>query len=113
MSNGAAPRRRDLSRPLLILAIILLSAALAFLAWLFLELQPVPPSELTDEELQGMEWVRSIYGFGDSADEQLLTPTSVAVGRQGQIYVTDSTHGRILRATLGVPGLPLHRAARH
>ena len=32
---------------------------------------------------------------------------------RGQIYVTDSTHGRILRATLGVPGLPLHRAARH
>ena len=25
-------------------------------------------------------------------------------------YVTDSTHGRILRATLDVPGLPLHRS---
>ena len=25
------------------------------------------------------------------------------------LYVTDSTHGRILRATMDVPGLPLHR----
>ncbi len=41
--------------------------------------------------------------------------TNLAFGGadRGQIYVTDSTHGRILRATLGVPGLPLHRAARH
>lgn len=29
-----------------------------------------------------------------------------------QLYVTDSTHGRILRATLDTPGLPLHRPAR-
>ena len=26
------------------------------------------------------------------------------------LYVTDSTHGRVLRAVLDVPGLPLHRA---
>ena len=41
--------------------------------------------------------------------------TNLAFGGadRDQIYVTDSTHGRILRATLGVPGLPLHRAARH
>ncbi|KAB2901925.1 MAG: SMP-30/gluconolactonase/LRE family protein [Burkholderiaceae bacterium] len=28
------------------------------------------------------------------------------------LYVTDSTHGRILRAVLDVPGLPLHRQGR-
>ena len=37
--------------------------------------------------------------------------TNLAFGGEGrrQLYVTDSTHGRILRAALDAPGLALHR----
>ncbi|QEI04496.1 SMP-30/gluconolactonase/LRE family protein [Pigmentiphaga aceris] len=37
--------------------------------------------------------------------------TNVAFGGEDRrtLYVTDSTHGHILRATLDVPGLPVHR----
>ncbi len=40
--------------------------------------------------------------------------TNLAFGGEGQrtLYVTDSSHGHILRATLDAPGLPLHRPAR-
>lgn len=43
-----------------------------------------------------MEWVRSLYGFGPSADEQLLWPSSVAVAPDGDIYVTDQVRARIM-----------------
>ena len=41
--------------------------------------------------------------------------TNLAFGGpdRGTLYVTDSTHGAVLRAEPGVPGLPLHRAAAH
>jgi len=37
--------------------------------------------------------------------------TNIAFGGPGRctLYVTDSTHGQVLRAELDVPGLPLHR----
>lgn len=44
----------------------------------------------------GMTWVRSVYGFGPSQDEQVLGPTSVAVGPNGTIYVTDPQRARVL-----------------
>lgn len=39
--------------------------------------------------------------------------TNLAFGGEGgrTVFVTDSTHGRILRARLDAPGLPLHRPA--
>jgi DNA-binding beta-propeller fold protein YncE len=84
---------------LLIAAILILSGVLAFLAWLFLELQPPAPPQIGERQDEGFEWVRSIYGFGDSGDEQLYAPTSVAIGPQGNIYVTDPTRSRVLLFT--------------
>ncbi|MDO8949165.1 MAG: NHL repeat-containing protein [Actinomycetota bacterium] len=44
----------------------------------------------------GMTWVRSIYGYGPSAGEQLLGPTAVAVAPNGTIYATDPQRARVL-----------------
>jgi DNA-binding beta-propeller fold protein YncE len=44
----------------------------------------------------GMTWVRSIYGFGPSATDQLLGPTAVAVAPDGTIYATDPQRARVL-----------------
>jgi len=48
------------------------------------------------EPVGGMTWVRSIYGFGPSADEQLVGPTAVAVAPDGTIYATDPQRARVL-----------------
>jgi gluconolactonase len=39
--------------------------------------------------------------------------TNIAFGgpERSRLFVTDSTHGDVLFADLGVPGLPLHAAA--
>jgi len=39
--------------------------------------------------------------------------TNLAFGGEGRrtLYVTDSTHGRVLRASMDAPGLPLHQGA--
>ncbi len=43
-----------------------------------------------------MTWVRSIYGYGPSAAEQLLGPSAAAVAPDGTIYATDPQRGRVL-----------------
>ncbi|MCX8006503.1 MAG: NHL repeat-containing protein [Coriobacteriia bacterium] len=44
----------------------------------------------------GLRWVRSIYGYGPSRAEQLQSPTDVAVGPDGTVWVTDPGRGRVL-----------------
>lgn len=44
----------------------------------------------------GMVWVRSMYGFGPSTDEQLLSPSSVAIAPNGDVYATDLQRARIM-----------------
>lgn len=36
---------------------------------------------------EGIEWVRSIYGWGSAPDQALRTPTDVAIARDGTIWV--------------------------
>lgn len=45
----------------------------------------------------GMEWVRSIYGFGPAKDEQFFGPTSVAIAPSGDIYANDPQRARVMR----------------
>lgn len=62
----------------------------------------------------GYVWVLN----GRAEPEQVLrgaagsSTTNLAFGGEGRrtLYVTDSTHGRILRATVDAPGLPLYKA---
>lgn len=96
MSASEVTSKRNWSRILLVAAILILSGVLAFLAWLFLELEPLAPVTVPEQQAEGMEWVRSIYGFGESIDEQLFAPSSVAVGPRGKIYVTDPSRARVL-----------------
>jgi sugar lactone lactonase YvrE len=44
----------------------------------------------------GLEWVRSIYGYGPSPTQQFYRPVDVAVGPGGKIWGTDTTRNRIL-----------------
>lgn len=45
---------------------------------------------------EGMTWVRSIYGFGPRADQQLLQPIGVAIDKAGRIYVSEPQRSRVV-----------------
>jgi sugar lactone lactonase YvrE len=53
------------------------------------------PQGRTDTPV-GLEWVRSLYGFGPKLSDQLLDPTGATVAPDGTIYGTDPQRGRIL-----------------
>jgi len=75
-------------------AILVLLGVLAFLAVVFTRLA-APPVELRPDRA-GMQWVRSLYGFGPAAEEQLRHPYSVAIGPDGRIYAAEPAGGRIM-----------------
>ncbi len=95
MAELTTPNR---TRWVLTLVVVLLVALLAVLVALFVSLlRPVGlPSGAPAAKPDAMEWVRSIYGYGPSTAEQMLSPSSVAVGPNGGIYVTDPTRSRVL-----------------
>ncbi len=72
--------------------IILLLLAFFFLLRLF---EPVG-KVASVEEAKGIEWIRSIYGWGNDKDQQLGPPQSVAVAPDGTIWVTDAGMARIV-----------------
>lgn len=86
------------TRVLLIAAIAVLAALLALLTWLFFDLAEDAP-RLDPGTDSALTWVRSIYGFGPAADEQLYLPSSVAIAPDGDIYATDPVRARVMRFT--------------
>lgn len=72
--------------------VVLIVAAIA-LIYLYQRLA-APPAEVYNS--RGMRHVLSIYGFGPSPDEQLKQPHDAAFDKQGNIYITDTGHRRVL-----------------
>lgn len=94
-ANTDARRTKKTRRGLLVVLIILillLSASTVFLVSLVKPIGKVADAKSTG----GMVWVRSIYGYGDSHNEQIQDPNDVAVAGDGTIWATDQTRARIL-----------------
>ena len=91
--HPASPSR---SRLVLTSVIAVLVALLIVLVAIFANL--LRPAGLPDSapSEDGIQWVRSLYGFGPAADQQLLSPSSVAIAPNGDIYATDPTRSRIM-----------------
>jgi len=84
-------RTRRLLAIILIVLIILLLAACGTL-WSLLR----PGSGVQGGNVKGIEWIRSVYGFG-TQPSQLMNPTSVAVSGDGQsFWVTDASNFRLI-----------------
>lgn len=85
-------------RPRLFLgvAVVLLLILLAVLVGVFYNL--IKPTGLPGgtQGIDGMVWVRSMYGFGPTQDEQLRQPSSVAIAPNGDVYATDPMRARIM-----------------
>lgn len=86
-------------RILLGAAIALLLALLIGLVAVFINVMTplgIPKDIQATQSEQGFEWVKSLYGYGPGKDEQLLNPTGVAIGPNGDIYVTDPIRARVM-----------------
>ena len=84
-------------RAALIAAIVILVVLFIGLIVVFYGLiKPDGGADPGDLGLDEMAWVRSLYGFGPTADEQLMGPSSVAIAPNGDIFVTDPTRSRIM-----------------
>lgn len=83
-------------RLFLSIAIVLLFALLVALSVVFFNL--IKPTGLPGgaQGADGLVWVRSMYGFGPTTDEQLRMPSSVAIAPNGDVYATDPTRSRIM-----------------
>jgi len=83
--------RRTLITVLVILVILLLIASYSLLQ-IF---QPVGRVAST-QEAKGITWVRSIYGWGKTTDQQFWGPQGVAIGPDGTIWVTTQGQNRVV-----------------
>ena len=77
-------------------AVVLLLVLLAVLVVMFYNL--IKPTGMPGgtQGIDGMVWVRSMYGFGPTQDEQLRQPSSVAIAPNGDVYATDPMRARIM-----------------
>lgn len=94
--NGGR-RRPSRARVILGIVIVLLLLLLSVLGVYFVRvLTPIQQANEEEVELNGLTWVRSLYGFGPSPEEQLNNPTSVAIAPNGEIYATDPQMARVM-----------------
>lgn len=84
--------RLALSIAVAVLLLLLIGLSIVFLRLL----TPSGTPMFQPSSTAGVEWVRSLYGFGPTADEQLLSPSSVAIAPNGEIYVTDPIRARVM-----------------
>ncbi|MDO8847566.1 MAG: NHL repeat-containing protein [Coriobacteriia bacterium] len=87
--SEARPTGARSSRGRKIMIVLLVFLALLLCSGSYLLLRFVQPAGeiATTEEARGIEWVRSIYGWGDGPGEQLQQPASVAIDSSGRILV--------------------------
>lgn len=83
-------------RILLGIAVALLVVLLIALVVVFYNLLRPAGLPVGAQGIDRLVWVRSMYGFGPTADEQLRQPSSVAVAPNGDIYATDPMRARIM-----------------
>lgn len=90
--NARSRRARQALAGILVVLVLLLLATTYFLLSI---LRPVGEFA-SSEETGGLEWVRSIYGWGNGPNEQLKAPNGVAVAPDGTIWVTDQTRAQVI-----------------
>lgn len=94
---GSTPERAEYrsrrGRRLLIAIIILLLLGLGAITVLLLSLIAPRGGVASSEETNGIQWVRSIYGWGETPAEQLMAPQEVFIDRRGTIWVADANYG--------------------
>lgn len=94
--SDRASARTKRARRLVAIVMIVLLLLLCGVTALFV--RAVAPLGAPDEKVDatGMEWVRSIYGYGKAEADQLRSPNDVAIGSDGTIWVADTGNSRVV-----------------
>lgn len=85
--RDARYRRQAIALGLILLLLVLLLVAIGSFVWKIVA--PAGSAKARANTTPGMTWVRSIYGWGPAANQQLNAPTSVSIGPRGTIWVGD------------------------
>ena len=85
--------RKSRRNQILITVLVLLFILLICLIYYYLSL--IKPA-VEKAKVKGLTHYLSIYGFGSSPAEMLYHPSDVAVGRNGNLYITDTGHARVV-----------------
>lgn len=80
-------KRSKRGRRIMVVILIFLFLLLCSASYLLFSLVRPAGEIASREEAVGIEWVRSIYGWGDGADQQLQQPAGVAFTREGDVLV--------------------------
>lgn len=78
-----------------ILSIVLIFLFLLLLGLVYYYLSLIKPQS-EKAKVEGLTHYLSIYGFGASRREMFDHPSDVAVGRNGNLYITDTGHARVV-----------------
>jgi len=81
-------------RTLLAVVLALLALLLAFFGYRVYTAQQ-GRGGASQAQTEGMVWLRSIYGWGDTQDEQLIAPHTVAVGPDGLIWTNSNNRAAV------------------
>jgi sugar lactone lactonase YvrE len=96
LSDADDRRARTTRRALIAMLVVLIMMLLGLVAFVVNVVTPAGTRKAQSATPTGLTWVRSIYGFGRSVDQQLRSPVDVAIGAGGRIWVTDPDRARIL-----------------
>lgn len=82
-------------RLLIAIIIVLLLALIAITALLLNSIMPSRSEIARDEEAGGLTWVKSIYSWGEGADEHLWYPRELCIADDGTIWVVDTNYKEV------------------
>lgn len=89
-------KRVQNTRRVLAVLLVILFLLLLGISYFFLKVTKPVGEVVTPEDVGGMVWVRSIYGWGKTGPDQLEAPNDVAIAPDGLIWVTDQARSRVV-----------------
>jgi hypothetical protein len=93
---GSEPQRERVvsrrGRRLMIAIIIILLLGLAGISLLLVSLVAPRSGVASGEDTGGIEWIKSIYGWGSTPNTQLAVPQELSIDTGGNIWVTDTQY---------------------
>jgi DNA-binding beta-propeller fold protein YncE len=122
-AESRASVRSRRGRQIMGLVLVLLLLLLSLTSFLLVKLIAVPRTTTPAARVDtgGLTWVRSIYGIGDTAKDQLMRAQAAVSAADGSIWVTDGVHftlmhfapdGRFLGQLAGSKDAPLQAPSR-
>ncbi len=86
-------RARLLQQKLLITLLVILSLVLSVLIYVYFALSS---TQTPEKDVKDFKHLFSIYGYGKRSNQLLSRPNGIAIGKNGNIYVTDQGNDRVL-----------------